>query len=121
MCAAPRGSVSYFEAYEILLDELRDYRWYMADMLHPSQLAVEFIFQVSARNHAGLHDRWRSECACTLAAQRLLESFFDQADGELRSQVQVLVLLHEGCMHELTHPLAPFLPHRGFELPPHIA
>ena len=35
----------YFPAYEILLDELRDYRFYEEDMLHPSSQAVEFIWQ----------------------------------------------------------------------------
>jgi len=37
--------VSYFPAYEILMDELRDYRFYADDMLHPSSLAVEYIWQ----------------------------------------------------------------------------
>lgn len=38
-------TLSYFPAYEIMLDELRDYRFYAADMVHPSPLAVEYIFQ----------------------------------------------------------------------------
>jgi hypothetical protein len=33
----------YFPAYEILHDELRDYRFYKADMLHPSEQTVELI------------------------------------------------------------------------------
>lgn len=33
----------YFPAYEILLDELRDYRFYAPDMLHPSQQAADYI------------------------------------------------------------------------------
>ena len=37
--------VSYFPAYEIVLDELRDYRFYQPDMLHPSDQAVEYIWQ----------------------------------------------------------------------------
>ncbi len=37
--------VSYFPAYEIVNDELRDYRFYAPDMLHPSQQAVEYIWQ----------------------------------------------------------------------------
>lgn len=37
--------VSYFPAYEIVLDELRDYRFYQSDMLHPSDQAVEYIWQ----------------------------------------------------------------------------
>ena len=41
------GSIptTYFPAYEILCDELRDYRFYAPDMLHPSEQAVEFIYE----------------------------------------------------------------------------
>lgn len=35
----------YFPSYEIMLDELRDYRFYADDMVHPSPLAVEYIWQ----------------------------------------------------------------------------
>ena len=37
--------VCYFPAYELLMDELRDYRFYAEDMLHPSPQAVEYIWQ----------------------------------------------------------------------------
>lgn len=37
--------VSYFPAYEILNDELRDYRFYAADMLHLSEQAVDYIWE----------------------------------------------------------------------------
>lgn len=37
--------VEYFPAYEILNDELRDYRFYQPDMLHPSAQAVEYIYE----------------------------------------------------------------------------
>lgn len=37
--------VYYFPAYEIVLDELRDYRFYQPDMLHPSAQAVEYIWE----------------------------------------------------------------------------
>ena len=33
----------YFPSYEIVMDELRDYRFYAEDMLHPSSIAVEYI------------------------------------------------------------------------------
>ena len=38
--------VVYFPAYEIVNDELRDYRFYAADMLHPSEQALEYIWEV---------------------------------------------------------------------------
>lgn len=36
---------NYFPAYEIVLDELRDYRFYAPDMIHPSEQAVDYIFE----------------------------------------------------------------------------
>ena len=38
-----RISVDYFPAYEIMMDELRDYRFYAEDMCHPSLQAVDYI------------------------------------------------------------------------------
>ena len=37
--------VVYFPAYEILMDELRDYRFYAEDMVHPSAQAVDYIWE----------------------------------------------------------------------------
>ena len=39
------GNAHYFPAYEILLDELRDYRFYKEDMVHPSEQAVRYIWE----------------------------------------------------------------------------
>lgn len=36
---------AYFPAYEIMMDELREYRFYADDMLHPSPAAVEYIWE----------------------------------------------------------------------------
>ncbi|QQS49877.1 MAG: GSCFA domain-containing protein [Bacteroidota bacterium] len=35
----------YFPTYEIFMDELRDYRFYASDMLHPSDFAVDYIWE----------------------------------------------------------------------------
>ena len=45
VCATMPNAVTYFPAYEILNDELRDYRFYKSDMLHPSDQAVEYIWE----------------------------------------------------------------------------
>lgn len=37
-------NVSYFPSYEILIDELRDYRFYAEDLVHPNKLAIEYIW-----------------------------------------------------------------------------
>ena len=38
------SSIIYFPSYEIMMDELRDYRFYAEDMLHPSQTAIDYIW-----------------------------------------------------------------------------
>ena len=38
------ASSNYFPSYEIMMDELRDYRFYADDMLHPSQIAIDYIW-----------------------------------------------------------------------------
>lgn len=44
-------SVSYFPSYEIVLDELRDYRFYNEDMVHPSPTAVRYIWERFAETY----------------------------------------------------------------------
>lgn len=39
------GNIVYFPSYEIINDELRDYRFYKEDMLHPTEQAVEYIYE----------------------------------------------------------------------------
>lgn len=41
-----RGQCSYFPSYEIMMDDLRDYRFWEKDMVHPSPVAIEYIFEV---------------------------------------------------------------------------
>ncbi len=45
LCAEWDGFVSYFPAYEMMIDDLRDYRFYAADMKHPSDVAVDYIYE----------------------------------------------------------------------------
>ncbi|MBL4746221.1 MAG: GSCFA domain-containing protein [Flavobacteriaceae bacterium] len=48
----------YFPSYEIMMDDLRDYRFYTTDMLHPSELAIQYIWEqfsevwISPNTHA---------------------------------------------------------------------
>ncbi|MBR1544191.1 MAG: GSCFA domain-containing protein [Muribaculaceae bacterium] len=46
MVKAYPGKAFYFPAYEIMMDDLRDYRFYAPDMVHPSDVAIEYIWQV---------------------------------------------------------------------------
>ncbi len=65
VCNAFPERCEYFPAYEILLDELRDYRFYAEDLVHPSQQAVSLIwnrfvdFSVPQSCLAELEARWK--------------------------------------------------------------
>lgn len=45
LLAVNEAGAEYFPSYEIMMDELRDYRWYSEDMTHPSEAAVKYIFE----------------------------------------------------------------------------
>lgn len=64
------SAISYFPSYEIMLDELRDYRFYADDLVHPSSLAVNYIWERfvdtfctnQTKNELVLqHKRWKHE------------------------------------------------------------
>jgi len=55
--------VDYFPAYEIMMDDLRDYRFYEADMIHPSEVAIDYIWEkfgerFFSKESRGLTERW---------------------------------------------------------------
>lgn len=54
--------IIYFPSYEIMMDDLRDYRFYAADMIHPSDTACDYIYEIFAK------------------------SFFDKSTGEVAIQ-----------------------------------
>ncbi|TMM30076.1 GSCFA domain-containing protein [Polaribacter aestuariivivens] len=41
----PRNSTHYFPSFEIMMDELRDYRFYKEDMIHPNKTAIDYIWE----------------------------------------------------------------------------
>lgn len=56
--------VDYFPAYEIMVDDLRDYRFYGQDMIHPSDVAIDYIWQKFGERYFSdqtkkLNDRWQ--------------------------------------------------------------
>ncbi len=45
------NDVTYFPAYEIMLDDLRDYRFYKADLIHPNEIAEEYIIEIFSNSY----------------------------------------------------------------------
>jgi lysophospholipase L1-like esterase len=41
----PRDHTHYFPSYEIMMDDLRDYRFYSSDMIHPNETAINYIWE----------------------------------------------------------------------------
>ena len=70
----------YFPSYEILMDELRDYRFYASDMLHPSSQAVDYIWE------------------------RLVETCFS---AEAKAFLEEWRPLRQALAHKPFHPEAP--------------
>jgi hypothetical protein len=48
-------SSSYFPSYEIMMDDLRDYRFYAEDMLHPNPTAIDYIWKHFVESHISYH------------------------------------------------------------------
>ena len=61
------GNVEYFPAYELVIDDLRDYRFYDEDMLHPGNQAVKYIWE------------------------RLGETYFDQKAGSFAREMTKVI------------------------------
>lgn len=66
-----KGYTEYFPSYEIVMDDLRDYRFYATDMVHPSDVAVEYIWQTFQATY--LDDRAAQAVArCERVMKRLM-------------------------------------------------
>ena len=55
--ANPISTISYFPSYEIVMDELRDYRFYDSDMIHLSKTAEDYIFERMAETYCSEQTR----------------------------------------------------------------
>ena len=98
--------IEYFPSYEIMVDELRDYRYYKPDLIHPNSVAEEYIFRTFAdafmekpvldfmkdwdniqkiQNHNPQHGFTASQLTLLLTLQKRLEELSGYVDlsGEL--------------------------------------
>ncbi len=48
---------SYFPSYEIMMDDLRDYRFYKSDLIHPSEVAVDYIYDAFEKSYLRDEDK----------------------------------------------------------------
>jgi hypothetical protein len=96
--------VSYFPSYEVMLDELRDYRFYEADLIHPNTLAKEILFD----RFAGAYFSAACGAKCkelvainSMHAHRVSEALAPSREYQdhLR-RLKTKMLIHEELYHE---------------------
>lgn len=73
---ATDARLSYFPSYEILLDELRDYRYYADDLVHPSTMAVSYIWE-------RFMDTYLYEADTRVSMQQLHQLYMDRTHRPL--------------------------------------
>lgn len=97
LCGLFADSVRYFPSYEILTDELRDYRFYAADMVHPSETACDYIYDKFAE--ASMQPR-TSEAASRFEklTRRLLHRYASAEEAE-KCHAEVGNALSELCLN----------------------
>lgn len=89
LIASKRENVIYFPAYEALMDDLRDYRFYDADMKHPSAVAVDYIYMLFVESFFRPDTKAAAKAARKLSAlvgHRLL-SVTDDAKTKFKEQI----------------------------------
>lgn len=102
--------VHYFPAYELLLDDLRDYRFYAADMIHPSETAVDYIWQYFSASFFSEDTRRlneRIEKVRTAAMHRPFHATTTQHQAFVEAQLEQIAAL------ERAFPLLDFSFERG--------
>ena len=86
----PRKQMYYFPSYEIMMDELRDYRFYNADMIHPSLVAIDYIWEKFKRVWLSEDALETSEIVASIQAKKAHRPFHpnSQAHQEFLSKLQ---------------------------------
>lgn len=92
--------VGYFPSYELLVDELRDYRFYAPDMVHPTEQAADYIYERFTTTYVSREEQRISE-RCRRVALALGHRPFHAESKEYRdfleSQLSEIEALHKMC------------------------
>ncbi|MFI3258683.1 MAG: GSCFA domain-containing protein [Rikenellaceae bacterium] len=98
--AALGERVSYFPSYEIMVDDLRDYRFYEGDMLHPSSLAVEYIWERFSEVALSAESREilpRIQKIVRAAAHRPINPKSEAHQNHCRAQLSAIEAIERSC------------------------
>ena len=83
----------YFPSYEIMMDELRDYRFYAEDMLHPSRTAIDYIWECFFENYVSEACFSTMEEICSIQKAMAHRPFNPNSDS------------HQKFLHNLQHKI----------------
>lgn len=96
----------YFPAYELLLDDLRDYRYYGKDLVHPNELAIEYIWQIFEQCHLAPQEQGLRKKVAQLQQAAQHKARQPQSAAHQQFLQQQLAFLEK---------LAPQLPQSGYQ------
>lgn len=85
----PRKHIYYFPAYELMMDELRDYRFYEEDMIHPNSIAIDYIWNA-------FNTQW-----CSNSAQELMKEVDIIQKGLMHRPFNEASLEHQKFLQDL--------------------
>jgi hypothetical protein len=74
----------YFPSYEIMMDELRDYRFYAEDMLHPNQVAINYIWERFSETAISEESQWIMEEVSSIQKGLQHRPFKTDSEGHLK-------------------------------------
>jgi hypothetical protein len=82
---------AYFPAYELVMDDLRDYRFYDNDMLHPSSTAVDYIWKAFSDCYFDVRTRelWKEVSGISKAVSHKIQS---DSNGEIKKFAETILL-----------------------------
>lgn len=103
--------IIYFPSYEIVLDELRDYRFFSSDMCHPSDMAVNYIYELFSEAYFS-QDTIELATKCEKLTRRMSHrpmtadnDAFEQFKKETILQQEKLLSLHPHLKEAMTRTL----------------
>lgn len=82
-------ATQYFPAYELLMDDLRDYRFYNDDLLNPSPLAIDYIWKAFSESYMNNQtiNTWKEAARITKAAGHRISTESVSAIGEFAERM----------------------------------
>lgn len=96
------NSIVYFPAFEIMMDDLRDYRFYAEDMKHPSTIAVDYIYEIFSESFMTADTRAMA-LDCRSFTRRMNHRPLSLSSEAIAAELAIRRNMKESFLH--THPV----------------